>query len=558
MVAIFTKDGEVLHDDADWLTMGSAKLVRTISFSSSTAEPSTPASPKREPKRELALIDAEIAAVTAAISFTQLLEPAREIHTPALRARHGSRAKSADAASSPAGHCHRSATRDSCYDDTSDDALLVFQSLPPTLQLAFSTRDVVALRAALESMPLEEAEGYMRRCVRCRLWDPHGVGDAALLEQQQPQQQQPQQQPQQHSQQHSQQPREPIETRSPFHAVTCTGGTSTGTGTVPGTSPCTAGTGTGASAGAAGTGASERTPSTPHAPPCTCMATHDIHGASVHLSSRTAATPRGVTPRGAASRGATPRALTPRGTPRHSAKSARRGSSRATSHRALDTRSHSGGHAHAAAPLLHATISHTTSDRYHMASDVWSGSSARGLRVRSSQAASATPLRITPKRLRNGVIALGEISDALASARSARGARTHVVTTTTTTAGASGGRAASSSSSSGGGDGRKRRVELPFKAVRQWDKCAAFERMHARANVRAGAHSRVAPNCPRTVPRLPGQPDLHACLMSRDRTRGSCTSQHGSRHLRSVGERARLLMGHVHGGSVGSSVCLAA
>jgi hypothetical protein len=56
------------------------------------------------------------------------------------------------------------------------DAADVFTTLPMAMQVAFEARDIAALDAALASLPPEEAEHHMDRCIKSGLWDPQGAG----------------------------------------------------------------------------------------------------------------------------------------------------------------------------------------------------------------------------------------------------------------------------------------------------------------------------------------------------------------------------------------------
>ena len=51
------------------------------------------------------------------------------------------------------------------------DPLEVFESLPVSMQEAFESRQKEALEEALRSMPVEEAEYHMKRCIDSGLWN---------------------------------------------------------------------------------------------------------------------------------------------------------------------------------------------------------------------------------------------------------------------------------------------------------------------------------------------------------------------------------------------------
>lgn len=56
------------------------------------------------------------------------------------------------------------------------DPAEVFPSLPTVLQEAFGERSIDALKAALGSMPPEDANYHLQRCIDSGLWDPNGGG----------------------------------------------------------------------------------------------------------------------------------------------------------------------------------------------------------------------------------------------------------------------------------------------------------------------------------------------------------------------------------------------
>ena len=58
------------------------------------------------------------------------------------------------------------------------DPAEVFETLPKVLQEAFGERSIDALKNALGSMPAEEAQHCMQRCIDSGLWDP-GPSDGA-------------------------------------------------------------------------------------------------------------------------------------------------------------------------------------------------------------------------------------------------------------------------------------------------------------------------------------------------------------------------------------------
>jgi len=48
--------------------------------------------------------------------------------------------------------------------------LQVLRSLPPDMQAAFEKKDMQQLQAAIEALPLEEAQYHLKRCEECGLW----------------------------------------------------------------------------------------------------------------------------------------------------------------------------------------------------------------------------------------------------------------------------------------------------------------------------------------------------------------------------------------------------
>lgn len=54
------------------------------------------------------------------------------------------------------------------------DPAEVFESLPEVMQEAFGERSVEALKTALASLPPDEAQEHMQRCIDSGLWDPQG------------------------------------------------------------------------------------------------------------------------------------------------------------------------------------------------------------------------------------------------------------------------------------------------------------------------------------------------------------------------------------------------
>jgi len=56
------------------------------------------------------------------------------------------------------------------------DPAEVFETLPRVMQEAFGERSIDALKAALQSLPPEEAQVHMQRCIDSGLWDPQGAG----------------------------------------------------------------------------------------------------------------------------------------------------------------------------------------------------------------------------------------------------------------------------------------------------------------------------------------------------------------------------------------------
>ena len=53
---------------------------------------------------------------------------------------------------------------------------LVQKMLPTVLQEAFGERDVEALKSALATLDVEDAQYHMQRCIDSGLWDPAGGG----------------------------------------------------------------------------------------------------------------------------------------------------------------------------------------------------------------------------------------------------------------------------------------------------------------------------------------------------------------------------------------------
>merc|ERR1712232_1346218 len=51
------------------------------------------------------------------------------------------------------------------------DPVEVFDSLPPSMQQAFESREVEKLKEALLAMDPKDAEYHMKRCVDCGLWN---------------------------------------------------------------------------------------------------------------------------------------------------------------------------------------------------------------------------------------------------------------------------------------------------------------------------------------------------------------------------------------------------
>ena len=56
------------------------------------------------------------------------------------------------------------------------DPAEVFETLPTVLQEAFGERDVEALKTALATLEVEDAQYHMQRCIDSGLWDPAGGG----------------------------------------------------------------------------------------------------------------------------------------------------------------------------------------------------------------------------------------------------------------------------------------------------------------------------------------------------------------------------------------------
>ena len=59
------------------------------------------------------------------------------------------------------------------------DPAEVFETLPRVMQEAFGSRDVEELKKALTSMPADDAQYHMKRCIDSGLWDPAGGGGGA-------------------------------------------------------------------------------------------------------------------------------------------------------------------------------------------------------------------------------------------------------------------------------------------------------------------------------------------------------------------------------------------
>ena len=56
------------------------------------------------------------------------------------------------------------------------DPAEVFETLPRVMQEAFGSREVEELKKALTSMPADDAQYHMKRCIDSGLWDPAGGG----------------------------------------------------------------------------------------------------------------------------------------------------------------------------------------------------------------------------------------------------------------------------------------------------------------------------------------------------------------------------------------------